>query len=423
MIKFGLQVHITEKCRYNCTHCYMDRNPVDMDNSVVEAIKEQITSLKKNGIRIGRISLTGGDPLCHPNWEHITSEFFNLGLKIKFLGTPKTLTADTINLFHKYNMDSFQVSLDGLQIKHESIRGEKTFQETIDALLLLHKNGILPHIMFTVNEYNKSDLIPLIDYLHTLDIPILFGFDFCVPIGNASKNNLFLTVPSRKEIIEIFCQKQQELNKLGTKLLLCEKSHYINAYKYKKNSYMEDAEKEYTNMGGCSAGWSSLSIMPNGDVYPCRRLPYVLGNVLKDDLFGIIMNHDFMRKLRNRESFGLCSSCEKYLVCRGCPAVEYASTGDFSPKQCEFYSKRADRLVNLNETFDHKSKLLMNIINVIFETDSFVQNKDFLRSFYILKSKENQEDFVKDPNGWMKKNNFNLTRQEIIYLLSSYYLN
>ena len=65
----------------------------------------------------------------------------------------------------------------------------------------------------------------------------------------------------------------------------------------------------------------------------------------------------------------------------------------------------------------------MNIFNVKFETDSFVQNKDFLRSFYILKSKENQEDFVKDPNGWMKKNNFNLTRQEIIYLLSSYYLN
>ena len=39
-----------------------------------------------------------------------------------------------------------------------------------------------------------------------------------------------------------------------------------------------------TAYGGCAAGISGLTLMPDGTITPCRRLPIPIGNVMKDSL-------------------------------------------------------------------------------------------------------------------------------------------
>lgn len=421
-MKFGLQIHITEKCQYNCAHCYMERNPLDMQNIVIDAIKRQIEELSLREIFIKRISLTGGDPLCHNNWSNIVSDFCDMGLKVKILGTPKTLSSENLAKIKKFGIDSFQVSLDGLAEKHQQIRGANTFQETIDSIILLYENGIQPHVMYTVNEYNKNDLIPLISYLHSLNIRIVFGFDFCVPIGNASDKNFLLSPTGRQSVVDEYCKKKEELINASTKLFLCEKTHYINAHKYKSNSSMTNLENEYTNIGGCSAGWSALCIMPNGDVMPCRRLPVVLGNILKDNLYDLIMHHPFMVRLRNKENYGKCSNCEKYYVCRGCPAIEYAANGSLGPTQCNFFSENKNHSQSASLPYSEREKIERNAINTSFNTNSFIRNKEFLKAFYMLRDTNSMNIFSQDPIHWLTNNNIKLSNQEIQYLLVSYYL-
>ena len=270
MIKVGMQIHITDNCPYSCSHCYIDKKTNNMSMETVSNIFSQIQKLQKRNIFVNPIALTGGDPLCHPQWETIAKQFIDIGVNIKLLGTPKTLTNKTIKSIKQLGIDSFQMSLDGLREMHDSIRGQGTFNDTIDKLFFLINNGIIPRIMYTVSNNNCDNLIPLIEYLNSLNIPIIFGFDFCVSIGNAIENRFNVSQYNIKNVIISYYNKIIELYAQGTKLILCEKSHYINAYKYSSNSTMKALENEYSNIGGCSAGWSSVSILPNGDIYPCR---------------------------------------------------------------------------------------------------------------------------------------------------------
>ena len=68
----------------------------------------------------------------------------------------------------------------------------------------------------------------------------------------------------------------------------------------------------------CVAGYSSLTILPNGDVYPCRRLPIYVGNVLKQSLEEIFYKSKELRKLRNPGNINIrCQNCPYFDECLG----------------------------------------------------------------------------------------------------------
>ena len=43
----------------------------------------------------------------------------------------------------------------------------------------------------------------------------------------------------------------------------------------------------------------------------------------------IFINNDITKLFRQHDSYKGCSECDANLVCRGCPAMKYAVTGDF----------------------------------------------------------------------------------------------
>jgi len=76
--------------------------------------------------------------------------------------------------------------------------------------------------------------------------------------------------------------------------------------------------------GGCAAGVSGLTILPDGTVTPCRRLPVSLGNVRTDSLREIWSTSEVLTSLRDRSRYeGKCGSCNKWSACRGCRAIAY----------------------------------------------------------------------------------------------------
>ena len=85
------------------------------------------------------------------------------------------------------------------------------------------------------------------------------------------------------------------------------------------------------NIGAvCSAGKSSLDILPDGTILPCRRLPIALGNILKDNIYEIWFNSDVLWNLRNPSNLkGKCSGCEYLDRCGGCRAMSLAVSDDY----------------------------------------------------------------------------------------------
>ena len=52
----------------------------------------------------------------------------------------------------------------------------------------------------------------------------------------------------------------------------------------------------------CTAGTKLLTVMENGDLVPCRRMPIVLGNVLKENLLEIYKKSNVNKTIRKRRN-------------------------------------------------------------------------------------------------------------------------
>ena len=83
----------------------------------------------------------------------------------------------------------------------------------------------------------------------------------------------------------------------------------------------------------CTAGWSLLTIMPNCDVYPCRRMPIKVGNVKESGLEAIYYGDGTLRRLRDPSTVAEgCEDCQHHPVCKGgSRCLAYALKGNPFP--------------------------------------------------------------------------------------------
>src|SRR4030042_727185 len=69
--------------------------------------------------------------------------------------------------------------------------------------------------------------------------------------------------------------------------------------------------------------------MPEGSVFPCRRFPVSVGNLLDKSLKRIWEESDVLAQLGKRENLkGKCEKCE-FRDCRGCRSLALSLTGDY----------------------------------------------------------------------------------------------
>jgi len=80
----------------------------------------------------------------------------------------------------------------------------------------------------------------------------------------------------------------------------------------------------------CTAGDTLLTVQPNGDLYPCRRMPIRVGNLLETSLLELYDNSTLLRQLRHPEQISDgCQDCFYAKLCRGgLKCLSYAVTGD-----------------------------------------------------------------------------------------------
>ncbi len=328
----SVQWHITEVCSNRCKHCYINSSSNKERQNQEMGFKELIHILdnfaafeKKYNANIDTYALTGGDPFAHKDFERLLRELHNRKKNIRILGIPERITKDNIRMLESYGVLSYQVSLDGLKETHDAIRGKGSFDRTILAVKRLNESNIIANIMFTVHNQNCHELMPLIDYLDAQDLKIIFGFDFLVMEGEAKDNFAVFTAEQVNELLEEYLEKKESLHKRNRKIELKEKSKLFETF---KSAGMAQLYCDYSDAGGCACGFTSVAVLPNGDVYPCRRLPIKAGNLLSESYEDIFLGTEIMRKLRRISYYEDCKNCDYAKVCRGCPALTYSTSGD-----------------------------------------------------------------------------------------------
>ncbi len=190
---------------------------------------------------------------------------------------------DRLNELRK--LEEIKLSLEHSNpIINDNIRGKGSFEKCMEVYEMLRRYFSKRIVfMYTLAGYNYRDLVNfkkgehgLLDFAESrgVDAVILERF---IPLGRGKLlANYCLDELQWKEVIKqimIFAGLDMDVEEL-------------NIY---KAFYIELSKSIEVRGAYCNIGEDTMALMPNGDVYPCRRLPIKASNIMEEDLNKIMI--------------------------------------------------------------------------------------------------------------------------------------
>lgn len=324
MKKHVLQWHITHKCNLRCLHCYQEEYNEDLERKKLEEIFQQYLEFIQHYNYKGHINFTGGEPFISKDIFYLLDLCEAAGISFGILTNGTMFREELVRKLGKYKKLSFvQISVDGTKETHNHIRGNGTFEKSLEAFKLLKKYHIQTMMAFTCHKENYQELEKVIKIAKKNKIE-RFWTDRLIPMGN-NKEQILNTQEYRK-VIEILTKEQNR----ARKNLFCNTTIHTN----RALQFCEGGNEIYQ----CSAGAELLTILADGTLLPCRRLPISVGNVLENPILNLYQNSQVIKDLQKKEIPEECNRCLKAEVCRGgAKCLSYALYQDYNRKDENCY--------------------------------------------------------------------------------------
>lgn len=318
--KHILQWHITHTCNLRCKHCYQEDYVQDLKIEELEKILDNYIEFLKLKNFKGHINFTGGEPLsngCKAKLYELMKICDENNITYGILTNGTLLNEKIIEELKQHKGLKFvQMSLEGTPKVNDKIRGKGTFNKVMKAVKMLNNANIETMISFTIHEGNFKELRKLI-WICRLHRVKRFWTDRFVPIGGAEECEIKpISTTNFVKSMTVLGQEYR-LNLLGTRV------HANRAMQF-----MSGCGEFYE----CAAGKNLLTILADGTVLPCRRLPLKVGNALEDTLYYIYSRNNTMKQLIDSEN-NACITCGLYGKCKGgAKCLTYAVTGSLNNK-------------------------------------------------------------------------------------------
>ena len=318
---FFIQWHVTEQCNLSCKHCYQGTRCADeLSLPEITDVIEEVSDMLKDwsdtyGVAFSRsFNITGGEPFLRPDLFEILEEIRKRGIDFYLLTNGTLVSREGAKRLADLGIKGAQVSIEGPENVHDGIRGAGSFAAAAAGIECLIDCGIPVTLNMTLSALNVEEVKKVITLGSHMGARRI-GFTRLVPDGRARSLVSRMLSPE---------QVRQAYGSLAT--------YEINGLEIVTGdpiaSQMKTASRRDAGnvaISGCAAGVSGLTIYPNGDVLPCRRMPIPVGNVRRDSLREIWATSPVLEALRDRSRYkGKCGRCGQWAHCRGCRAIAYA---------------------------------------------------------------------------------------------------
>jgi len=320
---FYIQWHITNLCNLHCKHCYQEdfSKKYDLDWGGLKKISNNILGTLNQWNQTATIHLTGGEPLLKQELFPLLKDLDQSPVveELGIITNGLLFNQDVIQRLSKFSkLKKIKISLDGPDEEtNDSIRQEDTFNRVIENISLIKKKSSFEIIlMFTVMRRNFRSLSAFFKLSQELGTDG-FIIERFIPLGRG------------RERMDEVLNKEEWRELIGTLLnlfLIEEKNALLPYQAFQVNFHGEEPEL----LGApCVIGRDGLCIMPEGIVFPCRRFPIPIGNLMNESLKEIWEGSSLLDQLRNKKNLkGRCGTCEME-DCRGCRSLALALTDDY----------------------------------------------------------------------------------------------
>ena len=320
--KFVLQWHLSENCNLKCLHCYQENHkPIQLEFDKLVIIYKQFKELLNKKKMKGHINITGGEPLCNSYLFKLLDLIKEDSDLISFsILTNGTLINEKIaKKIKSYNPLYVQVSLEGGKKTNDYIRGKGTYKKIAEGIVNLRKENIFTSISFTATSLNYKEFPKVVRYARKYGVNNVWSDRF-IPLGDSDKS-LALNYEQTREYLEIMNKERNKLKKV--------KNSNTNISMYRALQFQMTNDFAY----GCTAGDTLLTVMENGDLVPCRRMPITIGNLFDRSMYDLYIKSDVLKDLREKNIPDECINCEHSEVCHGgLKCLTYAMYKDLNHK-------------------------------------------------------------------------------------------
>lgn len=324
--KFTFQWHITDVCNYRCQHCYQSEytnigESFNTQISFLNKIKEFVVKIKKANTNLQpHINFTGGEPFLREDFLDLLQKTRELNLfSFGILSNGLLLSKEKLKILAKLKPSFIQISLEGNKEINDSIRGKGSYNDIINAVKTYSKLKIPVVISFTANSMNYKYYSDVVKFARKYKASKVWT-DRYLPISKSDE--LLMSTEQVEELFGTILKEQKKNKKIFFSKTLVASNRALQ--------FLVTGGQPYS----CSAGQSLFAFLPNGDILPCRRLPIVLGNLKKDDLFNIYMNNLFIKEITNKNNLNKeCSACYYNNSCYGgLKCLTYSIKGNVNEK-------------------------------------------------------------------------------------------
>jgi len=332
------QFHITKICSGFCKHCYFrDIRTVSdstcLNKDIVKTAINKIVFFSQKIRKKPVIDFTGGDPLLHPDileiLEYAKEKKVSVGLKC----CSNELDDMMISKLKRINVERIFLSLEGLEMINDYIRGRGDFSRTILTLSKLKENDFYVRVKMTISKFNKNQIEPLMDMFikNNFIIDVFMWARYWTKENQAdvlTKDEYLAILQKQLDYLEFLFQREDFFvdghNKTIPKLGYDFKEHLWFPFLDSKG-YIAKELVEYikSNSGAvsCTMDKNVYVIDFDGNVSKCRKyIGSVIGNIFSDELDEIVYSNkhkDIIKLTRESE----CYQCSYHAMCGGCIAM------------------------------------------------------------------------------------------------------
>lgn len=309
-----LQWHLSDRCNLRCAHCYQDDYRADGGDwsrwmTVLERFRVFLDGAAPDTGATpiaGQITLTGGEPFAHPEFPRLLEHLAALRavrphFSFAILSNGTLIDDAMARRLAAWAPRFVQVSIDGAPASHDALRGPGNHAAVVAAVERLVAAGVRTLIAFTAHRGNYREFPEVARLGRRLRVSRVWA-DRLVPQGQGSRLQ-GLDPEMTREFIEILRLTRLEADRArsGTEIALNRALQFLAggpAYR-------------------CAAGDTLLTVMPDGTLYPCRRLPIHIGNLL-DTPLATLYDSPVLHDLRQPRGVAQgCLACVYERLCRG----------------------------------------------------------------------------------------------------------
>ena len=300
----GLQWHITQACDLHCRHCY-DRSP-RQPITETEALKvlDGFEVFCREHWCSGSISFTGGNPFLYRGFLELYAEAVRRGFEVDILGNPVERNR-LEEVCRRQSPSMYQVSLEGRRPRNDAVRGSGSYDRAIAFLGMLREMGVPSVVMLTLTRFNLHEVLPLARLLEARTNG--FTFSRLSRTGRGAALDQPDSVRFRRFL-------HQWVRYRDDSRIASDKDNLVNLVLEEQSQPLHGGCTGF----GCGAAFNGFDVLPDGEVYACRKFPSPIGNALRQTFDEIWYSPEAALYRRGLKA---CDGCTIRHACGGCMAA------------------------------------------------------------------------------------------------------